>query len=66
MGNAAKFADYGFKCPKKGCPKKHNRRFPTLGGLCKHIIAMHPGYIEKKLNIKKGYRDKKAIVGSRS
>jgi len=51
MSNRAQFAEFGFKCPVRGCPKKNNRRF-TLGGLCKHLMIMHPGYLEKKLNIK--------------
>lgn len=56
MGNAAMKASYGFKCPVRGCPKKENRRFPTIGGLCKHLIDMHPGYLEKKLNVMKVLR----------
>jgi hypothetical protein len=52
MGNQAKITNFGIECPVKNCPKKHNRRFSGMGGLCKHLIDIHPGYLEKKLNIK--------------
>jgi len=50
LSNNAQSNEIGFCCMVRGCPKKNNRRFNTMGGLTKHIISMHPGYLEKKLN----------------
>jgi len=55
MSNRAQFAEFGYKCPVRGCPKKNNSRF-SLGGLCKHLMVMHPGYLEKKLNVKQEHK----------
>ena len=59
--NDATTNNYGFKCPVRGCLKRQNRRFSSLGGLTKHLIDKHPDYLEKKLNVKKCYRDKSIV-----
>ena len=58
MGNAAKFRNYGYVCPVRGCKKRHNRRFSALG-LMQHLLSKHSGEFEKRLKLKKEYRKTK-------
>lgn len=60
--NRATTNNYGFKCPVRGCPKKHNRRFSSIRGLVFHLDTKHPGYLEKKLNVEKCYRGKSIVL----
>jgi hypothetical protein len=53
--NLATISDYGFVCPVKKCPKRHNRRF-TLGGLFQHMRHSHYTTLVKKLGAKEERR----------
>lgn len=49
---AAVTSKQGYRCPVRGCDKKHNRLF-TINGLVQHIRCKHGREeLEKRLRIK--------------
>lgn len=51
MSNFAKHNIKGFICPVRGCDKKDNSRFTSLG-MAMHLIKKHKGEFEKRLKLK--------------
>lgn len=63
MSNQAMKRTAGFICPVRGCDKRQNRLFGTIG-LTLHMRKKHPGQLEKRLKLKY-VKNKKAVVCSR-
>lgn len=55
--NRSQRARDGFRCPVRGCLKRDKNLYSKMG-IVMHLIACHPGELEKRLRVKRHVRRK--------